>query len=59
MNSYSLSKIVIIENARFNLGVNVTLQLDFSKKVKGKTKRGRQKDKRTGTDRETYNKYFH
>ena len=50
---------MIIENARFNLGVNVTLQLDFSKKVKGQTKRGRQKDKRTGTDRETYNKYFH
>ena len=34
------------------------LQSDFSNKVKGETKRGRQMDKRTGTGRETKNKYF-
>lgn len=44
--------VVITENTRLNLGVNMILQSDFSIKVKGQTKRGRQVDKRTGTGRE-------
>ena len=44
---------MIVENAKFNLVVNVTLQSDSSNKVKGQTKRGSQMDKRTCTGRET------
>ena len=35
----------------FVLVVNLLSQSDFTVKVKGQTKRGRQADKRTGTDR--------
>ena len=48
----------LIESTKFVLGVNMILQSDFSIKVKGQTKRGRQVDKRTGTGREIKNKYL-
>ena len=57
--SNSLTKIVIIANARFILGVDVLLQSHSYNKVKGQTKRGGQIDKRTGTGKEKSNKYLH
>ena len=39
--------------------VNVTLQYDFSNTLTGQTKRGTQLDKRSGTNRDTENKYLH
>ena len=58
INSDSLTKIVIIENTKFTLRVNVILQTNFSTKVKGQIKRDRQMDKRTGTGREKIRMYF-
>ena len=41
------------------MGVNVILQLDFSNKVIGQTKRGTQMDKRVGKSRHPQNKYLY
>ena len=50
---------MIIEITRLTMNVNVKLQLDFSSKVKCRTKRNIQIAKRTDTGRKIYNKYFH
>ena len=55
MNSNILTKIVIIENAKFNSEVNVIFQSD---KVKGKTRNGWLVDKGTATGRETQVNFF-
>lgn len=46
-------------NTKFILGINVLLQSDLWNQVKGQTKTGRKMDKRTGTDKEIYNKCLH
>ena len=56
--SNSLTKIVMV-NTKFILGINVLLQSDLWNEVKGQTKIGRKTNKRTGTDKEIYNKYLH